>query len=109
MHKRIFCLVLFLFLIQVCFSGTASAVPAAPDIFEIMQPSGHIFQARLKGDEWNNRVETVEGYSVKKDTDGYWYYVRSFEKDMPVMSNTYAHEAPLAGSQPVRNCGTGKC
>jgi M6 family metalloprotease-like protein len=97
MHKRIFCLLLFLFLIHVCFSGTASAVPAAPDIFEIMQPNGHVFQVRLKGDEWNNRVETVEGYSVKKDTDGYWYYIRSFERDMPVVSNTYAHEVPLAG------------
>jgi M6 family metalloprotease-like protein len=96
MNKRIFCLFLFLFLIQFCFAGTAFSVPAAPDIFEIRQPNGHVFQARLKGDEWNNRIETVEGYSVKKDTDGYWYYVRYFERDMPVLSNIYAHESPLA-------------
>jgi M6 family metalloprotease-like protein len=96
MNNRIFCLFLFLFLIQFCFAGTAFSVPAAPDIFEVRQPDGHVFQARLRGDEWNNRIETVEGYSIKKDIDGYWYYVWYFERDMPVLSNTYAHEAPLA-------------
>lgn len=97
MNKKGFYVFLFLILNHFCFSGTAFSVPAAPDIFEIRQPDGHVFQARLKGDEWNNRIETVEGYSIKKDIDGYWYYVRYFEKDIPVLSNTYAHEAPLQG------------
>jgi M6 family metalloprotease-like protein len=95
MKKRIFYLFLLLLLTHFCFAGTAFSVPAAPDIFEIRQPDGHVFQARQKGDEWNNRIETVEGYSIKKDFDGYWYYVRYFERDIPVLSNTYAHEAPL--------------
>ncbi|TNF52348.1 M6 family metalloprotease domain-containing protein, partial [bacterium] len=97
MHKKVIYFFLFLILTHFGFSDTAFSVPAAPDIFEIRQPNGRVFQARLKGDEWNNRVETVEGYTVKKDTNGYWYYVRYFEKDIPALSNTYAHEAPLAG------------
>lgn len=52
-----------------------NAVPAAPRISEITQPDGTKFKARLRGDEWNNWVETEDGYTVLEDTTtGWWYY-----------------------------------
>jgi hypothetical protein len=56
-------------------SSSAYAVSAAPDAIQIMQPDGSPLSARVKGDEWNNRVETAHGYSIKKDIDGYWNYI----------------------------------
>ena len=41
------------------------ASPAAPVEFELIQPDGTtIFTAHQWGDEWNNGVETLEGYTI---------------------------------------------
>ncbi len=57
------------------------AVPACPSPFELKQPTGKTFEARKRGDEWYNWVETKDGYGIYKNTDtGYWeYYVPSDE------------------------------
>jgi hypothetical protein len=77
--------------------GVSFSVPAAPVIFEIDQPDGNVFQAKKKGDEWNNWVETAEGYTIKKDTDDFWYYIDQYDRDLPVFSNRHAHRPPHAG------------
>ncbi len=45
-------------------AGTLLAVPAAPGYFECKQPDGSKFSARLIGDEFYHRMETLEGHSV---------------------------------------------
>ncbi len=59
----------------------AFAVPACPSPFELKQPSGKTFEARKRGDEWYNWVETKDGYGIYKNTDtGNWeYYMPSDE------------------------------
>ena len=51
------------------------AAPAAPDIFYLFQPDGSKISVYARGDERFNWMETTEGYSIEKATDGYWYYV----------------------------------
>jgi M6 family metalloprotease-like protein len=89
--------ILIIFLLALVCYRDSYAVPASPDISEIVQPDGHIVHARVKGDEWNNRVETLAGYSIKKGGDGFWYYISRYDKDVPVLSNTPAHKAPMLG------------
>ncbi len=50
------------------------AAPAAPVEIEIVQPDGTTFIARSWGDEWQNGFETIDGYTVLKDDDGWWVY-----------------------------------
>ena len=59
----------------------AFAVPACPSPFELKQPSGKTFEARKRGDEWYNWVETKDGYGIYKNTEtGNWeYYIPSDE------------------------------
>ncbi|MBI4835008.1 MAG: M6 family metalloprotease domain-containing protein [Planctomycetes bacterium] len=53
------------------------ALPACPEVFIAKQPDGTEFQARAKGDEYANWIETKEGYPViiNKQT-GFWEYAQ---------------------------------
>ncbi len=76
---------------------TSFAVPASPDIIELRQPDMSAFKAKLRGDEWNNWVETKNGYSIRKHSDGYWKYIDKYKNNKPVLSNTKAGKIPPAG------------
>jgi M6 family metalloprotease-like protein len=52
----------------------ASAAPAAPIEITLYQPDGSGFTARQWGDEWSNGYETVDGYTILQDADGWWVY-----------------------------------
>jgi len=55
-----------------------SAVPADPQrSFELQQPDGSAFSARLVGDETLHWYETEDGYTILRDKDGYWLYAES--------------------------------
>ncbi|HWR66327.1 MAG TPA: M6 family metalloprotease domain-containing protein [Bellilinea sp.] len=51
-----------------------SAAPAAPIDIEITQPDGSTFTGRQWGDEWQNGYETDAGYTILRETDGWWVY-----------------------------------
>ncbi|MGD9547433.1 MAG: M6 family metalloprotease domain-containing protein [Candidatus Krumholzibacteriia bacterium] len=53
----------------------ASAVPADPQrIFNLQQPDGQAFSARLSGDETVHWYETEDGYTILRDDQGFWLY-----------------------------------
>lgn len=56
-------------------NSTPFSAPAAPGIFYLYQPDGSKISVSARGDERFNWMETTEGYSIEKATDGYWYYV----------------------------------
>jgi M6 family metalloprotease-like protein len=93
MNRKIISLLIFLLAVFGS-NNIAMAVPAAPDLFDIAQPDGIVFKARLAGDEWNNWLETYKGYTVDKGGDGFWYYISRFDNDKPVLSRIRAHEIP---------------
>jgi M6 family metalloprotease-like protein len=56
--------------------SNAFAVPAAPVEFDLTQPDGTVFTAIQRGDEYANWIETLEGLTVVKVMDT-WYYAES--------------------------------
>ena len=75
------------------FTGRAEASPASPVVITLTQPDGSTFSARAWGDEWNNGVETVDGYSIVRTPAGWWAYA-ALQADGSL--------APaLAGTQPL--------
>jgi len=77
----------------------AFGVPASPDAMEVVQPDGAVVKVYQRGDEWNNWVETLDGYTIEKGPDGYWRYVLGYENGKPVLSPAKADAAPPPGLQ----------
>lgn len=51
------------------------AGPASPDPITVKQPNGKIFQARLRGDEFQAWMETLDGYTILQNPQsGMWEY-----------------------------------
>ena len=72
-------------LLSALFSVNSYAVPANPNTTLLRQPDGVRFRAVQRGDEWLNWVETDEGYTIARDTDGFWYYVTQYRGKTPVL------------------------
>ncbi|MBN2258665.1 MAG: M6 family metalloprotease domain-containing protein [Anaerolineaceae bacterium] len=94
--NRIFFSALSISLALVCallFTARVEASPAAPVAFELPQPDGStVFTARQWGDEYNNGVETVEGYSILQLEDGWWAYAELREDGL--LAPALGGEAP---------------
>lgn len=71
--------------------------PAAPESSKVVQPDGTVVTVVLRGDEWKNWVETIEGYTIAKGKDGYWYYVTGYEGKVPILSGIKANETIREG------------
>ena len=56
------------------------ARPARSGIYTIYQPDGTSFQSRFYGDEFFKHHTTLDGYSIIKGEDGWWYYAAFNEK-----------------------------
>jgi M6 family metalloprotease-like protein len=97
MNKQLPCFIVLLFILSPGLTDFSFAVPASPDMFDIVQPDGMVFRGRLSGDEWNNRVETIDGYTIKKHKNGFWEYISHYDDDTPVLSGIRAHKEPPAG------------
>lgn len=52
------------------------AVPARPGYFNVTQPDGAVFTARLRGDEFGYWTEREDGRSVVKGAGGWWFLAR---------------------------------
>src|SRR5262245_34683593 len=62
-----------------CLAGpllrSAEAGPANPTPFPIMQPDGVTFVARMVGDEHWNAHETIEGFTILRNSaTSFWVY-----------------------------------
>ena len=81
----------------ICVAATlpylAHAAPAAPNTYTL-DVGGQSITVRNKGNEWNNWIETTEGYAIAPDTHGKYFYVTGFNGKTPILSNTPANSAP---------------
>lgn len=83
-----FCFGLFLIAILSLTIGTTTAVPANPTPFELVQPDGFAFTAKLIGDEHGAQFETIEGYTIIEDDNKWWTYAqRSPSKSSTISAN----------------------
>ena len=83
-----------LLLVASVISRAAYAGPAFPGMTEVVQPNGASIAVHLRGDEWNNWTETVEGYAIAQSRSGYWEYVSSYDERTPILSGVRAELSP---------------
>ncbi len=95
-HARIKSVFIFLLFSPLSFAmlGAAHAAPAFPGISKVVQPNSASISVRLRGDEWNNWVETVGGFTIAQSRSGYWEYVISYDEGTPILSGIRAELAP---------------
>lgn len=76
----------------VIFPRGSFAVPAYDGLLELKQSSGMSFEARQRGDEWHNWVETNDGYGIYKNmkTANWEYY-------MPASDARFKNQAMIPG------------
>ena len=78
-------------------SNVCHAVPALQDTYSIEQPDGNTFKVKMKGDEWNNWIETADGYTIEKDSNGFWKYVARYAGKKALLDKLYADRIPPRG------------
>lgn len=61
-------------------TNIAVGIPASPQPVIATQPDGTTFSMRLCGDEFMSWHETVDGYVIVKDSDGFWKYGRMSDR-----------------------------
>ena len=81
-----FYLLYFLIIISKIF-----AIQATDEQIILKQPNGLEFNAHIRGDEWRNWYETVEGYTISKNSNGVWKYVEGVNPDQFILSSIDAH------------------
>ena len=86
MKKTLFLLVVLL----TCL--TSRAVPADPTPARVTQPDGTTLTVQLHGDEFLNYLTTIDGYTVVKNTAGFYTYAR-LDGDRLVASDCIARDA----------------
>ena len=57
-------------------SLAAYAVPAYPGLVNAIQPDGTVVAIRLHGDESLNWASTPDGYTLLRNSEGYWSFAR---------------------------------
>ena len=60
-------------LLSIVLSSVSLGISANPEPFSKLQPDGTRINLYIRGDEHNNWLEDVDGYTVVKDTDSYVY------------------------------------
>ena len=78
LSKATFSLLLMLLFVGLALALTpqiAFAMPSAPGQKNITQPDGSQFGAQSWGDESASGFETLDGYSIKQQVDGWWSYM----------------------------------
>lgn len=70
-------------------------VPAAPNVQKAYQPNGYAFKLRLRGDEWKNWHETLDGYAIiiQKETRT-WYYLKCNKGKLTPSSIAVGNKVP---------------
>ncbi len=105
------------FFLAVCMAAMnpAYAGPANPEPTQIAQPDGTLFQAIMRGDEFQGWMETADGYTVVKNpaTGFYEYAIRGSEEELipsgirvtaeATSQMTARDQMPPKGLRPPRN------
>ncbi len=67
-----------------------SRVPAKRDPVEITLPDSTTLTIKLVGDEWKHWTMTIDGYLIKQNDKGFYYYLVKNCRGEQVMSNRRA-------------------
>ena len=81
-------------MVAVLVAVAVQAVPAHPQPVKVQQPDGTYVTIKLHGDEWLNFTTTEDGYSVVKDSRGYYVYAELKDQQLQPTAQI-AHDAKL--------------
>jgi M6 family metalloprotease-like protein len=77
----------------------AHAAPAEPSDRVVQQPGGVTFRGHQFGDEWAHGLETADGYTVLRGSDGVWRFAgRDREGFLAPTSRRAGYEPPVPGT-----------
>ncbi|MCL4691081.1 MAG: M6 family metalloprotease domain-containing protein [Candidatus Hydrogenedentes bacterium] len=94
MMSRHFCLAMIsVFLVQ-----AGLAAPVAPIVISVQQPDGFSFDVRPRGDEYVSWTETLDGYTVVKEGDTWYYAILSADGTLVASSNAVGPTPPATRS-----------
>ncbi|HOL47842.1 MAG TPA: hypothetical protein PK189_06620, partial [bacterium] len=94
-----FSLFFLLFFFLLFFTYTLLAIPSISKLKELEQPDGSKIKIIQYGDENYKYFENELGYSIKKDTDGFWKYEVE-ENGKFKITKIKANEKPLSSFKP---------
>ena len=57
------------------------AIPAKREAVRVTQPDGSTVTILLHGDEWKHFITTFDGYTIVKDTRGFYVYAEKLGGD----------------------------
>lgn len=78
---------------------SAYAVPAYPGKIKAVQPDGTVITIRQHGDEHFSWAETPDGYTLLRDSEGYWAFAREARMGMLEASDQrYFNSRPTVDS-----------
>lgn len=95
-------LLLFLFGLL---SATADAAPHLGNVVKLLQPDGTKISARAYGDEFYQRIESMEGYTLIKDPETGWISYAELSSDKSAFVSTgvvYQNSFPSLGSPGIQ-------
>jgi M6 family metalloprotease-like protein len=72
--------------------AVATAIPANKRPVTVTQPDGSTLTLQLVGDEWRHYYRTTDGYTLVKDSRGYYTYARRNAAMQLVPSTQVAHD-----------------
>ena len=72
--------------------GAAQAVPSAQKPIQVVQPDGSTLTIVVQGDEYLSWITTIDGYSIAKNKQGCYEYVKRVRNEKPVLSGVRANE-----------------
>ncbi len=77
----------------------AQAVPSAKKPIQVVQPDGSTLTIVVQGDEYLSWITTTDGYSIAKNKQGYFEYVKRVKSNQPVLSGMRANEPEKRSAQ----------
>ena len=94
MKRKFYDTLLFTTLILLIPVYMISAGVANPKPFNVTQPDGTQLTIRLFGDEWHHYAQTLDGYTIIKKQNT-WFYAIQNEEGKLIPSNQMAHQDAL--------------
>ena len=79
--------------------SSMKGVPAHPLPVRVLQPDGTYVTLRLVGDEWCHFQTTLDGYSIIKDTRGYYVYAQKLGGQLQPTAQVAHDEAERTASE----------
>ena len=89
------------FFIALCLGllGIAQAIPSARKPIQVVQPDGSTLTIVVHGDEYLSWTTTTDGYSIAKNKQGFFEYVKQVRNNLPVLSGMRANEPENRNAQ----------